>query len=792
MQGEQEPATLEEARASLRLAATAERRALAESILDRRRRLLAENVEDPRRAQWLLDQAEDILLLTLPADGSDLMLLFGRPSEGQRRRALDLVTEALGCLGEADTLAQPRPSPLAIGDALESGHAEAARAALLRGVALVLRAHGLEARRAAGPSKDAAPPLDRGDREEALIALAPLGPELAPVARRLAAVHQALALAGIQRPEEALRLLQSVDAGGATEGPERLRVDLARIAVLRRAGDHRAAGRALAELVAARSSDLFERLLLADQQSLLQEELDGDAARAWLPYRALLSTTGVDQRDRLRQVLLDRTAALLAGARPSENGLEQLEPFAALALLLREGSVPARTSMETLLAREELPALERAIAALALGEALLVEERPRDAAEALLAAARRDRGQPEAIECAERAAELVTALWNADPSDADRRRLAAQTYDTVLGEFPELPRLPAWRLESARLALIDGRSADVQRLLAPVDPSSTWAPRAALLRLEADAATARLAVDPQRPTAWRGILEQAARLSPEEDDLRIALDLLRAEAMLEVGDSRAALDLLDGLVTDSDQRDAHAWRLVVEALIAVDRLDDLARRARDRADAGRASATIRVLTAMLARVEEECRRLEQLGAAADAAALGRSRMGPLAEATLAARQGLTPEESGARLAPGGLVETLAARGLLRSGRPAEALALVESVLARQPDHLDALLTKAESLALLGLGAGPDEAPNEAQLATAMDILKRVAAGRREARDRAFWLAETLQLEILLGLGRSIQQIPPRVAQLRRIDPALGGEGWRRRLEAAEATAVARR
>ena len=103
--------------------------------------------------------------------------------------------------------------------------------------------------------------------------------------------------------------------------------------------------------------------------------------------------------------------------------------------------------------------------------------------------------------------------------------------------------------------------------------------------------------------------------------------------------------------------------------------------------------------------------------------------------------------------------------------------------------MELLAAKADCLARAASPAVSDEPADQAtsrreqRLAEAMTILKRIAAGRRAARDRWFWFAETLQLEILRAASRNTEQIAPRVEQLRAIDPALGGERWRRRLEA---------
>jgi len=659
-------------------------------------------------------------------------------------------------------------------------------------------------------------------RREATAALSPLLVELEPAARRLAQLLLALGIPELDSPADALGMLSAISADSTSSTLERTRADLAAAAILRRSGDRRGAGRLLAELSARTpEEELFTHLLIADQRSLLLEELDGDPQQAWLPYRTLLNQARPSLRPSLRPLLLARTAALVSGpprpsvekrvtADPAEVGkpaspATEPAPFVALATLLARAGQSDPGGLElgltTILEHSELPPMERSIASLALGELRLAAGDAEGAAAVLLEAASRNRGEPESIECAERAAETVTALWNTQPKSQSLRDLAARTYDRLLRDFPDLPRQDSWRIEAARLALQDGRAAQVEALLGPIGPSASADASARVLRLEAQAWGARGAPAAERRQAWQRLLERidtqaADGARQDESAVSQAVILLRAEALLGIDAAVKALEILDALPTLDDALDAHAWNLTLQALRGAGRLEEAPRRAAARTEADQRAHSVAVLTAMLLTLEEECRQREGQGWSAEAELLGRSEMVHLAEAILAGPAALPLPDATARAAPGaagvasGRREAVAlhaaARGLLRGDRPGDALRLVDQILAEEPETAELLLTRAECLQRLGSSLPADESA----LAEAMAILKRVSASRRAERDRAFWLAEALQFEILLHLRRNLDQIAPRVAQLRLLDPALGGEGSRRRLEAAAAAAAA--
>lgn len=811
-------------RAEARNASTtpAARRAAAERAVETRRLLLRNAPDDPARPDWLLDQAEDILLLLLPATGSDLSTLFGRAPESEAARSHELVAEALRALRES-AAERARPRSRAVDVATDSDREAARRReALLRGVALSMSAEW------------SPPELATMQRQEAIVALTPLLIDLEPAARRLSQTYLALALSGVARHDEAAALLRVLTEDRRVPAAERFRAELATIVALERAGERAESRRRLDQLVASvERDDLFARLLLTDREVLWRlaaapgaASMPGDRTNAqpaqptqpvqpaqpaqpgslapWGAYRALFASSAAEERESLRSVVLDRTASLLTVADARTADASDLPPFPALAWIVRLDHAPAQ--LERYLQRTDLPALERWTASRLLSEALSAAGNQRQAAATLVESARRSRGEPESIDALERAAELATVLWSQPPHEGEeavaRRAFARSVYEVALRELPPNASSDRWRIEAARLALADGRSEEVRSLAVAVAPTSPWWPAASLFLLAADADEARRArsdgtsdleiVPDDRLAArielWRTVRNRAAALADAMTTRRDGLDqgasdtaraeslLLLAESHLALDDPAAALAALSRLPQGSREAD-HATRAVplrVEALEASGRHDELRALLTTGSDRHRELAAQRA-TALLRTLEARCAALELAGQDREVTALAQARIAPLATALRSALAG-----SDSPLSPELRRETqrLVARGELRGGNAEVALELTQSLQREEPDALDLLVTEAEALARLGFGPPRDDA----RLGTAMLVLKRIAAARKEARDGAFWLAETLQLEILKQVGRSTEQIGPRVEQLRRLDPELGGEGFRRRLE----------
>lgn len=267
-------------------------------------------------------------------------------------------------------------------------------------------------------------------------------------------------------------------------------------------------------------------------------------------------------------------------------------------------------------------------------------------------------------------------------------------------------------------------------------------------------------------------------------DAELQLGAWAAEALAGMGEVDAALRALEVLraAIPPTATAELVERTRLETLYAAGRANEAATSLRSFIDRAPAAAA-QTVASMLRSSEAEIRALRDASRDDDARRLAVDRMLPLAE-------GILPLVRGPASPPAPQIDTetrlsiewLTASALLESGRCAEALATVGPVLAASPDTLEYLSAKAQALVCLG---------SDAQLAEAMGILKRISSGRRKALDRWFWQSETMMLEILLRVRRNTGDIAPRVAQLRLLDPQLGGERWRRRLEAAAIAATAR-
>ncbi len=105
----------------------------------------------------------------------------------------------------------------------------------------------------------------------------------------------------------------------------------------------------------------------------------------------------------------------------------------------------------------------------------------------------------------------------------------------------------------------------------------------------------------------------------------------------------------------------------------------------------------------------------------------------------------------------------------------DALGHYDNVLKDHPKSVSLLFGRAECL--YGLG--------DARLAEAMVIYKRIAAAGGAEAGRYYWQSQLRMLEILGRVGRTTEQIVPRINRLRRLDPVLGGPHLRRAFDALE-------
>lgn len=147
--------------------------------------------------------------------------------------------------------------------------------------------------------------------------------------------------------------------------------------------------------------------------------------------------------------------------------------------------------------------------------------------------------------------------------------------------------------------------------------------------------------------------------------------------------------------------------------------------------------------------------------------------------------------SSARQDPNGLVGT--AWLLAVDGRTADAMRLVEAILAARPSTTEALYLRAVILGSRLQGRGRARiTPDIEDAGRAVKDLRRIIAGSPRG-SRWWWRAEMEQLEILVSLARDLDGIENRLERLRKEFPDLGGPAFRRRANAlAPAITEARR
>lgn len=741
-----------------------------------------------------LDLAEDLLFIRLPFEGADLVALFGRPRGDELEMLRSAVEEALAAASAGGLEAGPGRDD----DAALEGQRR--RAQVLRGVALALSAE---------LAADLALKAERGD--EAIRLFRDASIDLEPGAQRIARLHLALALAGADRDresrDEAIALFRRVAEDRESTPAERLKGTFGEVVALARR-DGPAVGIARLDTLTPAADDHFTRLLSADLRVRLQTAA-GDRA-PWRSYQTALAQGSPSQRAALRAALLDRLAEFAGDGVPPTS-------LPAIAALARDAQRPATrdeatSRLEAALTESSLPPLVRTEAALALADIQRRVGRDDAAARVLAATALLVPGEPDAPILIEQAATLATRLWSESPADPEPRALARGIYEAMLTRFHDLPDLDRWRIEAGRLAAVEGRVEECRRVAAEVSAASPYWPSARILEAAAAREQARqllreavasASTDGPVASAKAGVIASWRQVTVAVDAARQALDTIgpgdpraasvrdaelqlgawAAEALAGMGEVDAALRALEVLraAIPPPATAELVERTRLETLYAAGRANEAAMSLQ--AFIARAPVpAAQTVASMLRATDAEIRALRDASRDEEARRMAVDRMLPLAEGILPVLRRTDAPASSIDAGTRAAIEWLTASALLESGRCGEALLTLGPLLAASPDTLEYLAAKAQILVCLG---------SDAQLAEAMGILKRISAGRRKALDRWFWQAETMMLEILLRVSRNTGDIAPRVAQLRLLDSNLGGDRWRRRLEAAAIAATAR-
>ncbi len=719
-------------------ATEAGQRKAADELLGVRAELVRANPQDPRVPVWLADQSEDCFTVALPAGGDVDRVLFGLAGPDARRRVRRLAVEMSGTAEAAERAAKEvvertgaQAAPPALAEQLSTVE-RPRRIPLLRALADVLQAEIAEfdaARRRALATSAIS-------RVDALLS------ELDDRTASVVARYAGLTAARVGEERAANRMLAI--ATDRAKDDEALRT-LADMAALRAAGLLRGpAAAAEAGAVLHGSGSTARQLALAELEARLLRQAEGDPDTpkgATAPWTRAF--TDLVRRARPETVAEIRDAALARLAQVQREGtaLPEGEPMATLALAQATlDAGPERPGMVEALSRiaddAATPVALRAAALRTIARADMASDRWADAADRSLRLAKEhptDPASPPAIALAVRISRELDRA--ADGRDAAARDRLERAVTLGVARFPEHADQSMWQLE--RQVLAAEAKADGHDTTLPETPPLLPPPAGA----DADALRARLAA-------------------------------IRAWRLLESGDATAALTALGSAPAPRAGSQAAARRLLA-------RVGALAELDRDLTADAEVAAAAKADAAAVARMARQ--RIERLmpaervpvePAPAEVAGAGAARR-------LAAGLALDGATDAAAW-------TLAADLLrLRGDHPA-AIAAYEKALASAPDAREALEGEAESLRVLG---------GQERLASAMAIHRRLLAGREAGtdpaqRDRAWWLSQLRQLQILQAAGRFDEKAVMRLNRLRALDASLGGPAFADAFERLAAAAPA--
>ncbi len=515
------------------------------------------------------------------------------------------------------------------------------------------------------------------------------------------------------------------------------------------------------------ADDLLFRVLIADERFRLSHRraLDADGARrerlladAFEAYLDLARADGPGN-EAAGAVALQR----LTRVADADTPLDQLPGLVAVA---RAGNLAATTDgraaaialYEQLLAAGRLDDAATAWARFGLARALLADGDRPFAVRQFIRLAREHPASPRAEASIELAATVAGELNRLAPDDAALRALLREALEVLLDRYPNLARVDQWRYRLGCLALQEGRYDAAERLFQAVPPDAVdrvdaMYRRAQTLRAWAASATGRV-----QETLARRLLEAVDAAEAVMTAPRPSLSIFRAEALLILGDPTGALSALPN---GADDDDTLALQVRIEAYRTLGRHDDMTRelgRLVRMADAGR------VLAAMVETRRREVQTLLEGDPAADTKAEAQRELAAFAEGT-----DRWLEEHG----PNEALQMGTADAYRLAARCDDALRLYDHLLTGHPDALELLAARAECLFALR------------RYEQAMALYRRLTAATVAALNDHYWQSQLRMLQILSRTGRNVHRIAPYVQRLRGRDPELGGDRFRRELEAME-------
>lgn len=817
---------LARARMALAVAATdaskpltsADRLDLVKAALDARRALLdATPADDARRPIILADQASDLLFQLLPLDGGNLTVLFGVPSPDLSRRVREAVSQAADLAAQASSMVDGTIARLEASSGYASNAAlqeqrrvlaqslRERRLPFLRGVALALDAF-LDPQAAGG----AAAAQANAALETLIDAAAADG--LDPAITTQARLHRTLALLLLKKFDDALAQADIVAKDSAASPGD---VFFARLASVRIRAARSGLGAGLEALGSIESNyrgkdSLFFRMLIADARFLLlkdqaaaspAETRTAALARSFDAYTSLLDADFGVPKSTLRAIVASRlveAAALAQEVAPIPDG--SLPPLVALArdeALARDPATrqKAIVDLEDRLARPDaLSGDDRAAALFALGRALHDFNEPLLAAQRFAQLAEEHPSDPRAETAVELAATLAAKEHERHPDDAQALAALHRALDVLLQRYANLASTDRWRYVAGGLDLAEGKYDAAMEHFTKITPGSEFwidahAMQAAVASSRADAAMggdkavaasanqeALAVIDRMGPIIQAGVkpdLPEARRAAIQE--YLATLKVQRAQILLNLSRAPQALEEIASLDERSDPSPrvrAEALRIRINACQALGRVNEALKDIE--AFLSQAPASVPgTLGPLLGSQRQEVQSLVDASRDDDASALAARSLLPIArlvEAWLS-----SPAASSVSVGDRSMLDRRLADALRLSNQPKDALAYYDRLLKASSDDQDLLLGRAECLFAVG---------NDQNLADAMGIYKRLAAAAPSGP--TWWLAQLRMLQIIDRAGRRVEQILPRIAQLRAQDPQFGGERFRRGFDALRA------
>ena len=782
-----------------------DRRAAIEAMLAIRAALIDAHPGHPDRATWRADQGADLLFELLSLDGSATTLLTGVPSRMQIAELARVADDLERHMSIAEVEVERAVRMLRSGDDAESFAALTRRRRLveeerdrripfLRGIGAYLQAALLELEAGSNAA----------DRAElyglAADALEPLIDDLDGVVGARVRLYCGLALAGLGEMDAAALLLAAVDADAEAHVSDRFIARLSPIVLRRRSGQF-AGARALLEAMRDAGDwpeDTFFQLLLDDQAFLISRDESraapagqrvaalGDAYAVWIT--ALEETlSAVAEREAI--ILARMTAAI-----EPEAPLTDLPPLVSVARADRLGRDPetrqeAIVLYRSILERRRLTEGIEAMVLVRLGQSLRDEGMVAEAIDVLLRLVAGHQAHPSAPAAAETAAALALRAHRESPDAAARERVL-HSLAVLDQRFPTLPTINRWRLAGGQFALAEHRYDDAIERFESISTNNESRLRGRYLAAVAHRGAARsIAGQPGEAGRWADAIAAFDGVQAElqaaadratgaaKDELiawHIHIDVFRAEAEVAVGRPQIALGRLAGLET-RQIIPMHVLADLLRTRIAAHGALGNVAAAHDQLREFLRAAPVQVsgvLRPMLDVVEADVTSSLAVGDEAEARDIAERELVPLLEILVEWMDGTTigPAEREA-------LSLRVANGLRLAGRYAEALPRYDELLADRPASLSYVLGRAECL----FGLGGDH------LGAAMLLYRRIANMGVDAGGDAWWQATVRSLQVLDIVNRNTDRIGPRIQQLRQLDPELGGERWRRALEALEQT-----